>query len=207
MGILIRREREDDYSAVENLTRRAFWNVYRPGCTEHYVLHCFRKSVNFVPELDLVMEKDGIIIGQIMYARAQISADSGKKTEVLTFGPVSVAPEYRGCGYGGRLVEYSLEQAQGLGAGAVLITGDLNFYGKFGFFEAGRAGIRYADADGDAPYFLAKELKPGFLDSVGGGSYRDPEEYFAAQKNPPEFDAFDALFPPMKKQKLPGQLE
>ena len=58
-NITIRLENENDYQNVENLTREAFWNVYRPGCMEHYVLHCYRRDPDFVPELDFVMELDG----------------------------------------------------------------------------------------------------------------------------------------------------
>ncbi|PZW68277.1 hypothetical protein C8E88_101819, partial [Fibrobacter sp. UWR1] len=52
----IRQEQPADFSAVENLTREAFWNVYRPGCLEHYVLHCYRSNPGFIPELSLVLE-------------------------------------------------------------------------------------------------------------------------------------------------------
>ena len=72
---IIRQETEADYSTVENLTREAFWNVYRPGCTEHYVLHRYRDDPAFVPQLDLVMELDGEPIGQIIYVRSHIDAD------------------------------------------------------------------------------------------------------------------------------------
>ena len=75
--ILIRREMPGDYREVENLTREAFWNVYRPGCDEHYIVHILRNHEDFIPELDLVMEKEGRIISHILYMRAEIRADGG----------------------------------------------------------------------------------------------------------------------------------
>ena len=63
-NLIIGLETKEDYRAVENLTRVSFWNVYRPGCMEHYVLHCYRNDPAFVPELDFVMELGGELIGQ-----------------------------------------------------------------------------------------------------------------------------------------------
>ena len=91
MSLTIRRETEKDYRAVENLTREAFWNVYRPGCTEHYVLHCYRADSGFVPELDFVMELDGKLIGHVMYAKSEIITEDGASVPIMTFGPISIA--------------------------------------------------------------------------------------------------------------------
>ena len=88
----IRLETKDDYRNVENLTREAFWNVYRPGCMEHYVLHCYRDDPAFVPELDFVMELDGELIGQVIYVRSEIECDDGRKVPIMTFGPIGIAP-------------------------------------------------------------------------------------------------------------------
>lgn len=200
----IRMETKDDYSEVENLTREAFWNVYRPGCLEHYVLHCYRDRSDFVPELDLVMEKDGKIIGHVMYVHSKIMSDDGRTIPIMTFGPISIAPEYKGKGYGTILLRYSMEKAKELDAGALAITGDIGFYGKSGFVVASTKGIHY-DAEpreNEVPYFLIKELDNGFLDAITG-IYKDPEGYFVNQT---EAEAFDAHFPPKEKQKLPGQL-
>lgn len=201
---IIRFETKEDYREVEYLTREAFWNVYRPGCMEHYVLHCYRDDAAFVPELDLVMEVDGKIIGHVMYARSEIKAENGRKIPIMTFGPISIAPEYKRQGYGKILLDYSMEQAEKLGAGALAITGNIDFYGKSGFVPAKTVGIRYED-DPDADYFLIKELKPGFLDGISG-LYKDPEGYFICEKDPDGFEEFEASFPPKEKQKLPGQL-
>ena len=165
MSIIIRNETPADYRAVENLTRESFWNVYRPGCTEHYVLHCYRSAPDFVPELDFVMEKDGELMGHVMYSRSEITTSGGKAIPIMTFGPISIAPGYKRQGYGKRLLDYSMEKARDMGAKALAITGNIDFYGKSGFVVASTKGIRYADADPDdtvVPYFLIKELETGF---------------------------------------------
>ena len=201
---IIRLETKADYRAVENLTREAFWNVYRPGCMEHYVLHCYRSDPAFVPQLDFVMEREGELIGQVIYVRSEILCDDGTRLPVLTFGPIGIAPAFKRRGYGKILLDYSMEKAKELGAGALAITGNILFYGKSGFIPAKTKGIRYAD-DPEASYFLIKELIPGFLDSVSG-TYKDPEGYFVCEKNPEAFEQFEATFPKKEKLRLPGQL-
>lgn len=200
----IRLEKKEDYLKVENLTREAFWNVYRPGCTEHYVLHVLRKDKDFVPQLDFVMEKGGKIIGHIMYMHAKIMADDGRELPIMTFGPISIAPEYKRKGYGKKLLDYSMVQAEQLGAGALCIEGNLDFYGKSGFVVASTKKIHYyaEPRENEVPYFLLKELKDGFLNGVTG-TYHTPQGYFVDEK---EAERFDAGFPPKVKQKLPGQL-
>lgn len=202
--VIIRRETPNDYRAVENLTRESFWNVYRPGCSEHYVLHCFRTDPAFVPELDLVMTRDEECIGQVIYVRAKIDCDDGRELSIMTFGPICIAPSYKRQGYGKRLLDDSIERAKAMGAGALAIAGNIDFYGKSGFVPAKTKGVRYAD-DPEADYFLIKELIPGFLDGVSG-TYKDPEGYFVCEKNPDAFEAYEATFPPKQKLKLPGQL-
>lgn len=203
-NIIIRLEEKSDYRTVENLTREAFWNVYRPGCMEHYVLHCYRNDPAFVPELDFVMELDGELIGQVIYVRSEINCDDGRKIPIMTFGPISIAPAFKRQGYGKLLLDYSMNQAEKLGAGALAITGNIDFYGKSGFVPAKTKEIRYAD-DPEADYFLIKELKHGFLNGISG-TYKDPEGYFVCEKNPEAFEKYEAIFPAKQKLKLPGQL-
>lgn len=200
----IRREVPADYREVENLTREAFWNVYRPGCLEHYVLHCYRDRPDFVPELDLVMEKDGRIIGHVMYARAEIALDGGGVLPIMTFGPISILPELKRQGCGKALLDYSMAQAKAMGAGALCIEGNIDFYGKSGFVVAGTKGVHYyaEPREAEVPYFLAKELEDGFLNGVSG-VYHTPQGYFVDEA---EAEEFDKLFPPKQKLKLPGQL-
>ena len=205
--LIIRRETAADHRAVEELIRESFWNVYRPGCLEHFVIHRLREDPAFVPELDLVMEKDGRLIGQNMFMRAGISADDGREIPIMTMGPICIAPELKRKGYGKRLLDESLARAAALGCGALCFEGNIDFYGKSGFTYASRFGIRYHDLPegADASFFLCKELIPGYLDGVTG-VYGPPEGYFAADREPEAFEAFDASFPPKEKLKLPGQL-
>lgn len=200
----IRLEKKEEYREVENLVRESFWNVYRPGCLEHYVLNQLRDDPAFVPELDIVMEKDGRLIGQNMFMRAVIQADDGREIPILTMGPICIAPEFKRQGYGKILLDYSLEKATKLGAGAICMEGNIDFYGKSGFVTASTFGIRYHDIpEGeDAPFFLSKELKPGYLSGLTG-VYTPPQGYFVDEA---EVEEFDKSFPPKEKLKLPGQL-
>ena len=116
----IRLEEKKDYRTVENLIRESFWNVYRPGCSEHYVIHVLRSDPAFVKELDFVMEQDGRIIGQNMFLRTVIEADDGRIIPVLTMGPICIANDLKRQGYGKAILDYSLEKAAALGFGAVL---------------------------------------------------------------------------------------
>ena len=205
--LTIRRETEKDYRAVENLVREAFWNVYRPGCLEHFVIHRLRDDPAFVPELDLVMEKDGELIGQNMFMRAVIRSDDGRQIPILTMGPIGIAPALKRRGYGKRLLDESLARAAALGFGALCFEGNIGFYGKSGFTYAREFGLRYHDLPegADDSFFLCRELIPGYLRGVTG-EYGPPEGYFCAEREPEEFARFDALFPPKEKLRLPGQL-
>lgn len=202
--IIIRNETPADYAAVENLTREAFWNIYRPGCMEHYVVHVLRDDPAFVPELDLVMEQGGQIIGHIMYMRAVIMADDSREIPVMTFGPISIRPDLQRKGLGKRLLATSMKKAAAMDVGALCIEGNLDFYGQSGFVAAGTRGIRYHGEPEQqiVPYFLLKELKPGFLDGVTG-VYHTPQGYFVDET---AVGAFDRDFPPKQKRKLPEQL-
>ena len=201
---IIRLERKEEYRKVEHLVREAFWNVYRPGCLEHYVLHQLREDPAFVPELDFVMEKDGELIGQNMFMRAVIKADDGREIPIMTMGPICIAPEWKRKGYGKILLDRSLEKAAELGCGALCFEGNIDFYGKSGFTFAGDFGIRYhgLPEGEDASFFLCRELVPGYLAGVAG-EYATPEGYFVDEK---EAEEFDRTFPPKEKEKLPGQL-
>ena len=179
-NLIIRNERPDDYNVVENLTREAFWNVYRPGCTEHYVLRCLRDDAAFIP------------------------ADDGRKLPMMTVGPISIAPEHQRKGYGKKLLDHALEKAKEMGAGCICMEGNIKFYGKCGFKVASSMGIHYyaEPREEEVPYFLIKELQKGFLDGVTG-VYHTPKGYFVDEN---EAELFDAKFPPKEKLKLPGQL-
>ena len=208
----IRLERPEDYHAAEHLTREAFWNVYRPGCQEHFVLHCFRSRPEYIPELAFVMEKGDELIGHIMFVRATLT-----EIPIATFGPISIAPAYQHKGYGLRLLQYALERAREMGIGAICMEGNIDFYKHAGFTLASRLGIHYHNEplDAEVPYFLAQELIPGYLSSPtlrgrkrGNLSllYTPPQGYFAAIDQPEAFAAYEATFPPKEKKVLPTQL-
>jgi len=200
----IRLERKEEQPQVEALIREAFWNVYRPGCLEHFVIHQLREDPAFVRELNFVMELGGEIIGQNMFMHAQILADSGKTVPIMTMGPICIAPRYHGLGYGKLLLDYSVEKAAELGCGAVCFEGNIGFYGKSGFGYASEKGIRYhgLPEGADASFFLCRELIPGYLEGVTG-VYAPPSGYFVDEK---AAEDFDRQFPPREKLVLPGQL-
>ncbi len=201
---IIRLERTEEHRETETLVREAFWNVYRPGCLEHYVLNQVRNDEAFVPELNFVMEKDGKLIGQNMFMRAVIKADDGRDIPIMTMGPICISPELQGQGYGKYLLDYSVEKAAELGCGALCFEGNINFYDKSGFTYASEFGIRYhgLPEGADASFFLCKELKKGYLDCISG-EYTPPKGYFVDEADAEEFDK---QFPPKEKLKLPTQL-
>ena len=203
-NIIIRLEKKEEYREVENLVRESFWNVYRPGCLEHYVLNQLRNDKDFVKELDFVMEKDGKLIGQNMFMKAVIKADNGKDIPIMAMGPICIINELKRKGYGKKLLDYSLEKAKELGCGAVCFEGNIDFYGKSGFTFASKFGIRYhgLPEGADSSFFLCKELIPGYLNGVTG-EYATPKGYFVDEK---EAEEFDKQFPPKEKLKLPGQI-
>ena len=201
---IIRLEEEKDYAVTENLVRESFWNVYRPGCMEHYLLHCLRNDKDFVPELDFVMEKDGEIIGQNVFVRAHISSDDGRKIPIMTMGPICITPELKRKGYGKILLDYTIGKAKEMGAGALCFEGNIDFYGKSGFTFASDFGIRYhgLPEDADASFFLCKELVDGYLDGITG-EYAPPDGYLISEE---DAEKFDKKYPPKEKLVLPGQI-
>ena len=203
-SIMIRLEKKEEQQKVENLVRDSFWNVYCPGCLEHYVLNQLRNDPAFVPELDFVMYLDGELIGQNIFVRTAITADDGRSIPIMTMGPICIKNEYKRKGYGKILLDYSLEKATELGCGAICFEGNIDFYGKSGFKQASEYGIRYhgLPEGEDASFFLCKELVPGYLDGITG-EYATPEGYLVDER---EAEEFDKQFPYKEKKKLPGQL-
>ena len=200
----IRLEKKEEYREVENLVREAFWNVYRPGCSEHYVIHVLRDDPAFVKELDFVMERGGRIIGQNMFMKTVINADDGRIVPVLTMGPIGIIPDLKRKGYGKKLLDYSLDKASAMGFGAVLFEGNIGFYGKSGFDYARNFSIRYHDLpDGaDDSFFLCKELIPAYLNGITG-VYQTPQGYYVDDR---DVEEFDKAFPAKVKLRLPGQI-
>jgi len=200
--IKIRREEQTDYERVEEITRKAFWNLYTPGCNEHYLVHVMRFHKDFLPELDFVIEVDNQIIGNIMYTKARLIDEAGEEKNILTFGPVSILPEYQRRGYGEKLLEYSFEQAAALGYDVIVIFGNPGNYVSRGFKSCKKFNVCLED--GTYPTaMLVKELKPNVLDGRKWVYYQSPVYEIDEQ----EALCFDDALEKMEKKYLPCQEE
>ena len=202
-GSTIRLEEPKDYAAAEALTREAFWNVYQPGCDEHFILHSLRGSAAVLEALNYVCEDaSGLLCGHIFYTRTRVLADDGTAYPVLSFGPISVRPDCQRRGVGSTLIRVTLDKAAKMGFSGVLITGDPNYYRRFGFREASAFGI-VAEDGSSFPALMALELGAHRLDPVRGRVCFRPE---FADIDPEALRRFDAQFPPKERLRLPGQL-
>jgi putative acetyltransferase len=201
-NIIIRNEKESDYRIVEEVVREAFWNLYVPGCVEHFILHNLRSSRDFIPGLDFVAEKEGRIIGQIVYSRGIIQCQQGEKKEVVGFGPVSVLPAFQKQGIGSALITYTIDLARDMGYPAICIYGDPRYYSRFGFRCAEKYNIKTSD-DKFAVALLVLELKPGALSNVKGRFIESSG--FTFDEN--ELARFDAAFPFKEKTETESQRE
>lgn len=193
---IIRLEQSSDYRAVEELTREAFWNVYKPACDEHYLAHIMRSHRDFIPELTFVMEHAGRIVASIMYMRSWLEDDNGERREILSFGPISVHPDYQRMGLGKRIMQHSFDAAAALGYDCVVIFGNPENYVSSGFKCSKRYNVSL-----DNNYFptalFVRELKEGALD---GRHYVYRESDVGALLDPEKVAEFDRTFPP----KTPG---
>lgn len=198
----IRNEVEADYKTVEDMTRKAFWNLYVPGCDEHYLVHVMRAHEDFLPELDFVMEVDRQVMGNIMYTKARLADDAGEEKEILTFGPVSILPEYQRMGYGKLLMEHSFERAAQLGYDVIVIFGIPGNYVSRGFQCCKKHNICLEN--GTYPTaMMVKELKPGALDGRRWVYHDSPVMNIDLE----ESKRFDERFPEMEKKYQPSQEE
>jgi predicted N-acetyltransferase YhbS len=200
--IKIRNEEESDYTRVEEITRKAFWNLYFPGCDEHYLVHVMRSHKDFLPELDLVIEVDDKIIGNIMYTKAKLIDDSGEEKDILSFGPLCILPEYQRKGYGKRLLEYSFERAIALGYDVIVIFGNPNNYVSRGFKSCKKYNVCLEDGTYPAA-MMVKELKPDVLNG---------RKWVCRQSTVYEFDKdeaerYDAGLESFEKKFQPSQEE
>ena len=196
----IRNERETDYKIVEDITRKAFYNVYVPGCMEHYLVHIMRGHEDFIPELDFVIELDGQIVGNIMYTKAKLTDEGGTEKEIVTFGPVSILPKYQRKGYGKMLIEHSLKRAAELGYEAVVIMGSPANYVGSGFQCCRKYNI-CVEKEKYPAAMLVKELKPGALDGRLW-FYSDSPVMNVDER---EAQAFDDGLEKMEKKWMPSQ--
>lgn len=200
--IKIRNEEESDYQRVEEITRKCFWNLYIPGCNEHYLVHVMRSHEDFLPELALVIEVDNQIIGNIMYTKAKLIDESGAEKEILTFGPVCILPEYQRKGYGKKLIEYSFELAVALGYDVIVIFGNPNNYVSRGFKSCKRYNI-CLENDIYPSAMMVKELKPEVLDGRKWVYHQSPVFEIDEQ----EAERFDAGLESLEKKYQPSQEE
>lgn len=198
--MLIRPERPEERRAVESLVREAFWNLHVPGCDEHLCLHHLRSSPDFIPELNLVAELRGQLVGQVAYTRARIERPDGGALTAVCFGPVAVLPGHQRRGIGSALIRHSLDEAARMGHERVLIYGDPRYYARFGF----RSGEVYGISAADGVYavaLMALSLKPGALAHAAGRFVESPDY----ETDPEELEAFDAGFPPKQKAQTESQ--
>lgn len=200
--ITIRNEKESDYRKVEELTRKAFYNLYVPGCFEHYLAHIMRPHEDFLAELDFVIEEDGEIVGNIMYTKARLVDESGYEKQILTFGPLSVSPEHQRKGYGKMLLEHSFKKAMELGYDVIVIFGDPKNYVSRGFKSCKKYNI--CVENGACPTaMMVKELKPDVLDGRRWIYHDSP----AMQVNEEDAQHFDEGFEKMEKTYQTSQEE
>jgi putative acetyltransferase len=202
INLIIRNEKVNDYRSVEEMVREAFWNLYVPGCNEHFVLHNLRNSSDFIPELDFVSEKEGHIVGQIVYSRGIIKYIQGAEKEVISFGPVSVLPAFQKQGIGTALITHTINLAQEMGFLAICIYGDPRYYSHFGFRCAEKYEIKTAD-DKFAVALQVLELQQGVLKNMPGKFIESAA--FEVDEN--EFAKYDATFPFKEKTETDSQRE
>ncbi|MFV0497157.1 MAG: GNAT family N-acetyltransferase [Candidatus Fimivivens sp.] len=201
-SIIIRPESKRDYRAVEHLTRDAFWDVYKPGCDEHLIAHNLRYSKAFLPQLDYVAVHNDRIVGNIMYSVARIIDNNRCVYPVLTFGPLSVSPDYQGQGVGATLVRHTLAIAKKIEYPAVIIFGNPAFYSRFGFVNAKEFGISTSDGANFDP-FMAIEGHEHSLKGITGRFYPDDVFYI----DPAELAEFEKDFPYREKHVTDTQLK
>ena len=200
--VIIRNEKESDYSIVEEITRKAFYNLYIPGCIEHYLVHIMRNHEDFIPELDFVAELDGQVIGNIMYTKAKLVDESGFEKEILTFGPISVLPEYQRKGYGKLLMEHSFQETARLGYDVIVIFGSpANYVGR-GFQSCKKYNICLENHKYPAA-MMVKELKEHVLDGRKWFYYDSPVMNIDEE----EARRYDDSLEKMEKKHLPSQEE
>lgn len=202
MTITIRYEEEKDHRIVEEITRDAFWNLYFPGAVEHLLVHNIRKHPDFIPELSFVIELDNQIIGSIFYTKAKVIDKDGVEHPIITFGPVSILPEYHRQGFGRMLIEHSLYEAKRLGFNAIILGGFTFHYHPYGFIGTKKYNISMPDGK----YYtsvMALPLFEGALDGINGSVH------FSEAMYPDEsiLDEFDKTFLPKEKKFLAHQLD
>ena len=196
--LTFRLENANDYRQVEELTREAFWDVYRPGCEEHLMVHQLRKSPAYIPELDLVACDGDKIVGHILYTRSYVIDEASQKHEVISFGPISVLPQYQGKGIGSALIERTKEIAKEKEYKGIFIYGNPKYYNRFGFVNAQKFHISTPGGK-NFDDFMGIELIENGLVGIKGKLFEDS----AFEIDKAELENFDSTF--AFKEKLHGQ--
>ena len=203
-AVIIRKEEERDRRLVEEVIRNAFWNRFEPGATEHFLAHHLRDSADFIPELNLVAETEGRVVGSIMYTTSEIKLDEHNTIPTITFGPLAVDPDYQSRGIGMKLVERSVDIASDMGFNSILIFGDPRYYSKVGFRCAEKYNIR-TETGKFAVCLLARPLQEGALSGVQDGIFLE-SPVFSIADDRARVAAFDGTFSPKEKlSDLPSQ--
>ncbi|MHD0314079.1 GNAT family N-acetyltransferase [Fusobacterium varium] len=201
MKLEIRLEEKKDYRKVEEMIREAFWNLYVPGASEHFIPHYLRNSKITIPELNFVALKDGEIVGQIFYTKAEVRDKNGNSHEILNFGPLCVDPKYHNLGIGRALIEHSKKAAAEMGYKGIAIYGYPGYYTRVGFQSAAKFGI--ARADGVfVKALLVMELYPDSLKGISGNLH---EFLSDVPFEGDEFLKYESTFPPKEKKYEPSQ--
>lgn len=196
MNIVIRKTDESEHFKTENLTREAFWNIYKSGCDEHLVLHQIRESSCYIEELDLVAIYEGEIIGHIISSKARVIDIQNNEHELLCVGPVSVFPAFQNKGVGMKLLNFSISEAKRLGYKGMILFGSPDYYHRFGFRNAKEYEISTKDNQNFEP-FMALELQEKGLDNLRGRFFEG--EGFVIKED--QLIEFEKNFPPKEKGK------
>lgn len=200
--VIIRNEEQKDWKIVEKITRQAFYNIYMPGCVEHYLVHIMREHEDFIPELDFVLELNGDVIGNIMYTKAKLINENGTEKDILTFGPVSILPDYQRMGYGKMLLEYSFQAAMQLGYDVIVIFGSPGNYISRGFKSCKKYNVCMENGKYPAA-MMVKELFPHVLDGHKWIYHDSPVMAISEE----EAERYDNTLEPLEKKQLPSQEE
>lgn len=195
---------EKDYFEVENLVWDAFWNVYRPGAFEHYIVHNLRDDESFIADLAYVIEDDGEIIGHINYSKGFIDCGS-EKSDAAVLGPIAIRNDYQNQGLGSKLIEYTLNLAKDKGIPFIFVIGDDNFYHRFGFESSSNYGIYLdgTDTSQECPFFMIKVFDEGSV-KYKKGIFHNPQVF---NVDGDDVNEFDKKFEYREKLILEGQLE
>lgn len=199
----IRLENEEDYLEVENLVRDSFWNVYRPGAYEHFIVHNLRIDESFISKLAYVIEDDGIIVGHINYSVGKISYGNDTVSGVI-LGPIAIDRNRQNQGLGSKLINYTLEIVQNDDIPFVFVVGDENYYSRFGFKSASKYNIYLEGTEiyEENPFFMIRIFDESKL-RKDLGIFHNPEVFNVDEK---EVDEFDGQFEYKEKLIKEGQL-